>query len=300
MGEITHSDNYVVIGLCYLETLPCSVPFMSQVEATIRRNLKALICELGPTVVLELENLKTFEIMLNPDGKLWVGRLGEPTQYVGDMAPVAALSMLNTVGVSITAENLILEAEPPIDGFRLQGLIPPVVARPTFAIRKKAVAVFTLDNYVEKGILSERYRDIIRKAVRARRNVLVVGRAGSGKTMLCNAIVHEIVEATPAHRVALIEDTAEIHCAAKNATILHTSKTVDLGQLLCATMRLFPTRVFVGEVRVGVCALPVESLEHRTPQRACHSPRRQRGRRTCLHGAIDLRSFCASNTSSHS
>jgi len=228
---------------------------MSPVEAIRKRNLTALTRELGPTVVSELNNPKTFEVMLNPDGKIWVKRLGEPMRPVGEMAPVAALSMLNTVAsmldVSITAENPILEAELPIDGSRLQGLIPPVVARPTFTIRKKAVAVFTLDDYVEKGILSERYRDVIHEAVKARRNILVVGGTGSGKTTLCNAIVHKIVEATPDHRIVLIEDTAEIQCAAENAAILHTSKTVDLRQLLRATMRLFPTRILVGEVRDG-------------------------------------------------
>jgi len=230
-------------------------PFMSPIQATRERNLKALTRELGPTVMAELENPKTFEVMLNPDGKLWVKRLGEPMQQVGEMDEVAATSMLNTVAsmldVSVTAENPILEAELPIDGSRLQGLIPPVVARPTFTIRKKAVAVFTLRDYVEKGILSEKHRDVIRDAVKTRRNILVVGGTGSGKTTLCNAIVHEIVEATPDHRIVLIEDTAEIQCAAKNAAILHTSKTVDLRQLLRATMRLFPTRILVGEVRDG-------------------------------------------------
>jgi len=241
--------------------------------------------------------------MLNPDGKLWVKRLGEPMQQVGEMGAVLAISMLNTVasmlGVSITAENPILEAELPIDGSRLQGLIPPAVARPTFTIRKKAVAVFTFDDYVEKGILSECYRDVIREAVRARRNILVVGGTSSGKTTLCNAIVHEIVEATPDRRIVLIEDTAEIQCAAKNATILHTSKTVDLGQLLCATMRLFPTRILVGEVRLGVCALPVESVEHRTPGRSCHNPRGQRSRRSCLYRATNRRGRRSPNASRH-
>jgi len=228
---------------------------MSPTELTKKRNLKALTRELGPAIVAELENPKTFEIMLNPDGKLWVKRQGEPMQPVGEMGEVAATSMLNTVAsmldVSITAENPILEAELPLDGSRLQGLIPPVVARPTFTIRKKAVAVFTLDDYVATGILSKEYREAIREAVKARRNILVVGGTGSGKTTLCNAIVHEIVDATPDHRIVLIEDTAEIQCAAKNTAVLHTSKTVDLRQLLRATMRLFPTRILVGEVRDG-------------------------------------------------
>jgi len=247
---------FYLLMTCYgIARHSCSTGFMSPIEATRKRNLTALTRELGATVVAELENPKTFEIMLNPDGRLWVKRVGESMRPVGEMSSIAAISMLNTVAsmldVSITAENPILEAELPLDGSRLQGLIPPVVTRPTFTIRKKAVAIFTLTDYVESGILSEGHCVVIRRAVRDRRNILIVGGTGSGKTTLCNAIVHEIVEANPDHRIVLIEDTAEIQCSAENAVILHTSKTVDLRQLLRATLRLFPTRILVGEVRDG-------------------------------------------------
>jgi type IV secretion system protein TrbB len=80
---------------------------------------------------------------------------------------------------------------------------------------------------------------------------VVSGGTGTGKTTLTNAIIAEIVTATPQHRLVILEDTAEIQCAAENAVILHTSDTVDMQRLLKSTMRLRPDRIIVGEVRDG-------------------------------------------------
>ncbi len=60
-----------------------------------------------------------------------------------------------------------------------------------------------------------------------------------------------MVRAAPGHRLVIIEDTAEIQCAAKNAVIMRATDTVDMQRLLKATMRLRPDRIIVGEVRGG-------------------------------------------------
>ncbi|MBC7066016.1 Flp pilus assembly complex ATPase component TadA, partial [Salmonella enterica subsp. enterica serovar Enteritidis] len=72
-----------------------------------------------------------------------------------------------------------------------------------------------------------------------------------GKTTLANAVIAAIVAHAPEHRLVILEDTAEIQCAAENAVSLHTSDTVDMARLLKSTMRLRPDRIIVGEVRDG-------------------------------------------------
>ena len=164
-----------------------------------------------------------------------------------------ALALLGTIadglGTVITKQSPILEGELPLDGSRFEGLIPPVVARPTFTIRKKALLIYTLDDYVQQGIMNAKQKAQIQEAITVRRNILVVGGTGSGKTTLTNAIIAEMVALTPEDRLVIMEDTAEIQCKADNAVILRTSIDISMQQLLRATMRLRPDRIIVGEVR---------------------------------------------------
>src|SRR5204862_2179481 len=105
-----------------------------------------------------------------------------------------------------------VSAELPEGGERFEGLLPPVVAAPAFAIRKPAVAVFTLDDYGAAGIMSAAEAEALRDGVAARANILVAGGTGSGKTTLVNALLAEV--AKTADRIVLIEDTRELQCAA--------------------------------------------------------------------------------------
>lgn len=214
---------------------------------------RKIIRELGKDVVSALEDDNVIEIMLNSDGKLWVDRLGRGMSCIGEMSSVNAIALLGTIADSLdTVVNKdfpILEGELPVDGSRFEGLIPPVVAKPTFTIRKKALMVFSLDDYVAQGIMLEEQKKLIQQAILEKRNILVVGGTGSGKTTLTNAIIKEMVSLTPEDRLVIMEDTAEIQCEAENAVILHTSINVSMQSLLKATMRLRPDRIIVGEVR---------------------------------------------------
>ena len=100
-------------------------------------------------------------------------------------------------------------------------------------------------------MLTEHQASVIRSAISSRLNIVISGGTGSGKTTLANAIIAEIVEAAPDDRLVILEDTAEIQCAAENAVALHTSDAVDMARLLKSTMRLRPDRIIVGEVRDG-------------------------------------------------
>jgi len=220
-----------------------------------RRIAEKLKRELGPAICGYLDDPTVIEIMLNPDGTLWVEHLGEPMRQVGSMPAAQAESLMGTVAstlrTQITAHNPILECELPLDGSRFEALIPPVVSGPTFTIRKKAVRIFTLADYVDGGIMTPGQCEAIEAAVRHRRNILVVGGTGTGKTTLTNAIIQHMASVAPQDRLAIIEDTGELQCSAKNVVLMRAVEHVDMTRLLKATMRLRPDRILVGEVRDG-------------------------------------------------
>jgi len=123
-----------------------------------------------------------------------------------------------------------------------------VVAAPTFAIRKPAVAVFTLNDYVGAGIMTIEQAETLRTAVASRKNILVAGGTSTGKTTLTNALLAEL--AKTADRVVLIEDTRELQCLAQNLVALRTKDgVVSLSDLVRSSLRLRPDRIPIGEVR---------------------------------------------------
>jgi type IV secretion system protein TrbB len=209
--------------------------------------------ELGPEVCACLSDASVIEILLNADGTLWVERGGRPPSRLGSLAPIRAEAALATIAAAhkttITRQNPILECELPLDGSRFEGLIPPVVSAPVFAIRRKAAAIFSLADYAAAGIMTEGQKTIIEWAAANRENILIVGGTGSGKTTLVNAVIAHVSTAFPEDRLVILEDTAEIQCASLNAVLLRSCEAADLRRLLRATLRLRPDRILVGEVR---------------------------------------------------
>ena len=195
------------------------------------------------------------EIMLNPDGRLWVERLGQGRIGTGHViqrhdAERVIYLIASSVGAECTSHNPLLSAELPGCGSRFQGVLPPIVDNPCFTIRKKAVMVFTLYDYVREGMMSAQQREFIVAAVNDRKNILIAGGTGSGKTTLANAVLAEI--ALQGDRLVIIEDTCELQCKAEDSVFLRTSDgTADMRELVRATMRLRPDRIIIGEVRGG-------------------------------------------------
>lgn len=230
---------------------------MSELETqgvTVKdRAIEKLKRDIGGLIEQALNDPKTVEIMLNADGRLWQERLGEAMRCIGYITEARADSIIKTVagfhGKEVTRMKPLLEGELPLDGSRFAGQLPPVVSSPTFAIRKKALSVFTLNDYVQSGIMTEAQCEVIEKAVSSHRNILVIGGTGSGKTTLVNAIINEMVIHAPEERIFIIEDTGEIQCAAKNCVQYHTTLEVSITQLLKTTLRMRPDRIIVGEVR---------------------------------------------------
>lgn len=210
---------------------------------------------LGDQLCVALDDATVVEIMLNPDGKLFIERLGHGVAPAGEMSSAAAEMVIGTVAHALQSEvdteQPIISGELPIGGHRFEGLLPPVVAKPAFTIRRRASRLIPLEDYVRTGVMTEYQAATIRSAISARLNIIISGGTGSGKTTLANAVIDEIVKCAPEDRLVILEDTAEIQCAADNAVLLHTSDTIDMGRLLKSTMRLRPDRIVVGEVRDG-------------------------------------------------
>ncbi len=217
------------------------------------RAKKKLVRDMGPLLMAALNDAKTVELMLNADGKLWQERLGEGMTCIGTLRPAQAEAIIKTVagyhGKEITRANPMIEGELPLDGSRFAGQIPPIVPAPTFAIRKRAIAIFTLEDYVKTGVMTVAQYQALKVAIKNHRNILVIGGTGSGKTTLVNAIIHEMVLCNPRERICIIEDTGEIQCAAENFVQYHTSLDVPMTTLLKVILRMRPDRILVGEVR---------------------------------------------------
>src|SRR5690606_36844963 len=154
------------------------------------------------------------------------------------------------VGTEVHRGRPLLTAELPETGERFEGILPPAAPGPAFALRKRAVGVIGLADYVSDGILSAEQAELLRCAVRERQNILIAGGTSTGKTTLANALLAEI--ASTGDRVLVLEDTVELQCAARDHVPLRTrAGVVSMTELVRATMRLRPDRVIVGEVRGG-------------------------------------------------
>lgn len=219
------------------------------------RLVRKLQDALGDQLCVALDDASVVEIMLNPDGRLFIERLGHGVAPAGAMSSAAAEVVIGSVAHALQSEaddeRPIISGELPIGGHRFEGLLPPVVSSPAFTIRRRASRLIPLNDYVTSKVMTEAQASAIRSAIDARMNIVISGGTGSGKTTLANAIIAEIVSAAPDDRMVILEDTAEIQCAAENAVSLHTSDTVDMARLLKSTMRLRPDRIIVGEVRDG-------------------------------------------------
>ena len=217
------------------------------------RRRQMLRTAFGPTIANALADPKTLEVMVNPDGRLWVDRAIEGRINTGDRIGTAeAERIIRLVAAHVRREvherAPIVSAELPDTGERFEGLMPPVTTAPCFSIRKPADVVFRLPDYIVAGIMTIAQAVALEHAVRTRRNIVVVGGTSSGKTTLVNALLAEIADF--GERVIILEDTRELRCAAPDCVTLRTKPGVaSLADLVRSTLRLRPDRIIVGEVR---------------------------------------------------
>lgn len=219
------------------------------------RGLAMLATSLGPGLSALLLADDTIEVIVNPDGRVFVERAGkgriaagfrlEPSETERAIRLIASMT-----GTEVTRDKPIVSAELPPRGERFEGVLPPVSRAPCFAIRKPAARIVTLGEYVSAGVMTEGQRSALCEAIRKRANIVVAGGTGSGKTTLTNALLAEIAGLD--ERVVILEDTRELQCAADDVVALRTQPGgVTLSDLVRSTLRLRPDRIIVGEVRGG-------------------------------------------------
>lgn len=220
--------------------------------------------ELGPEVMGLLGDAEVTEVYRNSDGTLWVDSFAGVSCALEHFPADRALRFLKLAAARI---NATLTAEEPdvacslprhrFAGARLQGEIPPTVDTPGFNIRKLPTRVFTLPEYVERGIMTVDHFQAIRFAVANGYSIIVAGPTNSGKSTLTNGVIAELARtATGRDRVVVLEDTPEVLCQVPNVHTMRTSKRRDLRALVRIAMRKSPRWLVVGEMR-GVEAVDV-------------------------------------------
>ena len=212
---------------------------------------------MGDDILQCMHDDNVFEVIVNPDGKLWVDTFDRGFVDTGVKLMPENIKRI-IYGVASLSDQVIdlskdpsLQADIPASHLfpnaRFQAELPAIVESPSFNIRKHSKSVFSLDNYVEQGTMTERQKEVVIQLIHEGKNIIAAGGTKSGKTTLLNAILAEV--STLGERIITIEDTRELNCTAPNKVALFTTDYVDMDSLLRKTLRLSPNRIVVGEVR---------------------------------------------------
>lgn len=250
-------------------------------EAANTRLLAMLENNLGEDIMRYMHDDNIFEVIVNPDGKLWVDTFSDGFLDTGIVMNPSSTKRIIYAIADLSGQTINLNADPSLQAdipasrlfsnARFQAELPNIVEGPSFNIRKHSKQVFTLDDYVKQGTMTLEQKDIIIQAVHAGKNIIAAGGTKSGKTTLLNAILAEVSKL--GERVITIEDTKELQCTAPNKVALYTTDYVDMDMLLKKTLRISPNRIVVGEVRSKEASTLIEawSTGHRGGCSTVHS-----------------------------
>ena len=220
------------------------------------RLLASLEHNCGPVIMGAVHDPDVLEIMLNPDGKIWIEKYGQDQQCVGELSIPQGKLILSLVAsaidLTVDAKSPVVEGSFPLDGSRFEGTFPPIVGPgASFSMRKKASRIITMEEYLASGVITPEVLPLLDDAIVSRKNIVVVGGTSSGKTTFCNGVIHRLDQLCPNDRLLILEDTAELQSSAQNAVFFLTSELAGIGmrQLTKVCMRYAPRRILVGEVR---------------------------------------------------
>ena len=189
-----------------------------------------------------LKQSDIYEVYCNPDGSLYTlsNRKGKE-RLDFNLTPAEAMLIIKNVaaldGRIIDDDRPMLDAKipanPEFSMCRFNGLMPPIVDQPSFNIRKHATTIYTLDDYLKQGTFTQEQYDITMDCIHRRRNIIVAGGTGSGKTTLINAILAEISKSPD--RVVSIEDTNELQYSGADYVPLVASGKVTMADCVWST-----------------------------------------------------------------
>ena len=232
---------------------------MADVETlSVPKTIPAMLHPVGAL----LNDPEVIEISLNPDGNMFVQRFGSRTMAERGCSAADAESMIRWCA---SGQDRIIDRTSPIvsgtvPGFahRIEALLPPVVLAPVFSIRRHGETPIELSMFdwgTEREDEIDRMTAMINCIVSARKNMVVCGATGSGKTSFANACLRVVARICPEERIVIIEDTPELKSELANTVSLRSCDTIDQQRLLVSTLRLAPDRIIVGECRDGAAAL---------------------------------------------
>jgi pilus assembly protein CpaF len=197
------------------------------------------------------------EIMVNGPEKIFIEKSGYLERVPGvKLTPesliVAVKNIARRLGDDISDEKPILDSRLP-DGSRVAAVIPPCsIHGVTLTIRKFNSHKFRMNDLVEVGTLTPELAARLAECVVQRKNILICGGTGTGKTTLLNSLAEFIPDY---ERIVLIEDTAEIQIQKDNIVRFEARReqngapAVTIRDLLKATLRHRPDRIILGEIR---------------------------------------------------
>ena len=196
------------------------------------------------------------EIMVNPDGSVWIEEAGRiqllpGVRFEKDALHTGLEVIANKFGKKLDADSPILNLRLP-DGSRMAALIPPVVnPQPMMTIRKFTSRNFTMDDLIERRMLTAGQGQQLTDAVRRGDNLLISGGTGAGKTTLTNVLAGFIPDTD---RILILEDVAELyirkrHVISAEAQLDTHKSQIGFADLLKAALRHRPDRIIVGEIR---------------------------------------------------
>ena len=205
--------------------------YLDKRKESINRLIEYFYDALGDENRELLKEDDIIELYTNNDRKIWVDTLSKGRYFTGRYMDASdSMRIIQSVAdytdKIVDKMNPIISAELPETGSRFQGVIPPIVENPVFNIRKKGIRVFTLDDYINSGSLTEKQKEVIIQAVNERKNILIVGGTSSGKTTFANAVINEI--AKTGDRLIIMEDTREIQSVAEDTLRMVTSEFANM------------------------------------------------------------------------
>lgn len=202
-----------------------------------------------------LEDELVTDISVEDSGELIISKFGQGRIFTGKIISSFVVDRIIKGTAAIIGRSLnsftgfpLLEGVIPKYNARITGLLPPNVIRPEIQIRMPPRKVFSLEDYVVSGIMSQAQYETIVDALERRLNIIVSGTTGCGKTTLTSAILKKMAEITPDDNFYIVEDVPELQCMAKMKSMIWISKQFAAKAVETA-MRWSPDRIIFGEVR---------------------------------------------------
>jgi type IV secretion system protein VirB11 len=225
-----------------------------------RRLLDNFIDDISP-LRKHLDDPSVTDIFIGGSGEVILKIFGKGKAFTGE-----SVSPSKVRGVILSAAALLDKPLDPLGGVpkleaviphpfnaRLTGLLPPWVASPELAIRKPPKLIFPLEDYVEKGRLKQDEYELVCRFIRERKNILIGGGTGSGKSTFANAVLKKMVEYTPDDRFYIVEDVPDLQCEARDKTQIEVHPK-HAAEAVRTALRWTPDRIIFGEVRYGEVA----------------------------------------------